>query len=268
MLEDSNSILKGLTNCQKNNKIAGRSIELISIGFWCSTYGDFIDNVMDYDLGWPHPRAIVDFNWERERRSEILNYLKSGISIQAYNGWSNCRFSCAEEYLGTEDFTDGMWLWPEGLSHYVEVHHVRLPEAFIIHMAKNHFKVPNLHLDEYEKKQTFTKYWVQWCAENTPPPSAETSSLTIKQATKVANKFSTETYNADICQTFGRWRLLETLGNKHYLDYAPPLSQLSLGIRLLRNRSLQKTDVIDIEHANLITSQYDTIAIVVVVHNN
>ena len=92
---------------------------------------------------------------------------------------------------------------------------------------------------------------------------AETSSLTIKQATKVANKFSTETYNADICQTLGRWRLFETLGNKHYLDYASPLSQLSLGIRLLQNRRLQKTEVIDIEHANLITSQYDTSAKIV-----
>jgi len=170
VLEDSNSILKELTNRQKNNKIAGRSIELISIGFWCSIYGNYIDNVMDYDLGWPHPRDIVDFNWEGERRSEILHYLKSGISIQAYNGWSSCRFSCAEEYLGTEDFTDGMWLWPEGLSHYVEGHHVRLPEAFIIYMEKNHFKVPNVHVDEYEKNRRFTKYWVQWCAENTPPP--------------------------------------------------------------------------------------------------
>ena len=56
--------------------------------------------------------------------------------------------------------TDGVWLWPEGLYHYVEDHNVRLPKEFISHIRLNdtvdsagkfEFGVPN-----YD-------YWDEWC---------------------------------------------------------------------------------------------------------
>jgi hypothetical protein len=44
--------------------------------------------------------------------------------------------------MGSYDFTDGVWVWPEGLSHYVEIHCVRLPAEFIDHLERRGFAYP------------------------------------------------------------------------------------------------------------------------------
>ena len=44
--------------------------------------------------------------------------------------------------MGSSDLTDGVWLWPEGLAHYVEVHGLPLPEEFIATMKGNSWQPP------------------------------------------------------------------------------------------------------------------------------
>ena len=43
----------------------------------------------------------------------------------------DCRF--CNEFNGTGELTDGTYVWPEGLAHYVTEHNVRLPEGFVSH---------------------------------------------------------------------------------------------------------------------------------------
>ena len=31
------------------------------------------------------------------------------------------------------EFTDGVYIWPEGLAHYLDAHAVRLPQQFVNH---------------------------------------------------------------------------------------------------------------------------------------
>ena len=50
-------------------------------------------------------------------------------------GRSRCRI-CGEPKTGYLTLTDGTFLWPEGLTHYVRDHNVRLPTAFIEHIAQ------------------------------------------------------------------------------------------------------------------------------------
>ena len=50
-----------------------------------------------------------------------------------YHEASFCRFACGETAMGAEDLTDGTYVWPSGLVHYVEQHAVGLPEAFVAH---------------------------------------------------------------------------------------------------------------------------------------
>lgn len=38
--------------------------------------------------------------------------------------------------MGSADLSDGTYLWPEGLAHYVEKHHVRLPAEFVKHVLE------------------------------------------------------------------------------------------------------------------------------------
>jgi hypothetical protein len=45
--------------------------------------------------------------------------------------------------MGSRDLSDGTWVWPEGLAHYVERHNVVLPEAFVHTMRAGAWAVPD-----------------------------------------------------------------------------------------------------------------------------
>lgn len=83
-------------------------------------------------------------------KSQIVHYLKSGHRGIEFLGRARCRFHCKKSYsseLENTDFTDGSWVWPEGLAHYVEEHNLLLPPEFILHMHNNRFSVPQVDVD-------------------------------------------------------------------------------------------------------------------------
>ena len=91
------------------------------IGYW---RGPSVD---DYDL--PDPRNLVNNNQDPVIKEKIINYLESGTVKDYYMGFSLCRFcNCVN---GCADMTDGIYVWPEGLLHYVKDHNVELPEEFV-----------------------------------------------------------------------------------------------------------------------------------------
>jgi hypothetical protein len=83
---------------------------------------------------------------------------------------SFCRFGCGVN--GTIEQTDGVFVWPEGLAHYVEVHSVRLPEEFVEHARARGFAIPaalskpDLEGDVEPYDLTF---WEEWCQREAPP---------------------------------------------------------------------------------------------------
>lgn len=80
---------------------------------------------------WPDPNWFVDPEWQSEEREDLAAYLSKGVLVRAYMGLSNCRL-CGRTN-GSVELTDGAFLWPEGLAHYVHAHSVRLPQRFIDH---------------------------------------------------------------------------------------------------------------------------------------
>ena len=120
------------------------------VGFW-STWQD--------ESKFIRPQFLVDENWERENRQKIIDYLKSGSSCAQYLGWSWCRI-CKEEN-GYTDFTDGKWIWPEGLAHYIEEHNVRLPDKFVNHMRSKGFTIDSF--DEVGVYNGGYTFWNNWC---------------------------------------------------------------------------------------------------------
>src|SRR4051794_1813983 len=57
-------------------------------------------------------------------------YLRSGTVVATAAGVSTCRLCGAVN--GSAEQTDGEhFVWPEGLAHYVEEHHVRLPDEVV-----------------------------------------------------------------------------------------------------------------------------------------
>ncbi len=81
-----------------------------------------------------------------------------------YLGLSYCRFDCGQRGLGSADLTDGTWVWPEGLWHYVDVHSVRLPDEFIQHAAASDFEVLQSRVTVGLDHDS--SFWMEWCRRN------------------------------------------------------------------------------------------------------
>lgn len=92
-------------------------MELQLIGYWCN----------DEHPEYPDPHDHVDTEWDDHERFVVGQYFRRGTYLRHYMGPSPCRF-CGE-HNGASEYTDGVLLWPEGLSHYLEDHGVRLPET-------------------------------------------------------------------------------------------------------------------------------------------
>jgi hypothetical protein len=118
----------------------------------------------------PNPAYLVWEGWDPAELPGVLAYLRAGQEWIRFNGWSYCRFDCgiAPSALGDRDLTDGMWVWPEGLPHYVEVHSVRLPDEFIDHMRSLGWRAPAEPITRWvdravaERPQVDGTFWIEW----------------------------------------------------------------------------------------------------------
>src|SRR5262245_56839572 len=109
--------------------------DLVGIGYWTGPESSG-------DLPWPG--WLVGEPYETERCEGICRYLNGGSFFTGWLGYSWCRFGCGvpDKEMGSCDLTDGYWMWPQGLSHYVRRHHVRLPEEFIASMLRANWCAP------------------------------------------------------------------------------------------------------------------------------
>jgi hypothetical protein len=152
--------------------------KLVGLGFWAEHFnpGRF-----------PNPRRLVQQGWEQGSLDRIVEYLRSGKVLMDYVGYSFCRFECGipSSKMGCADLTDGAFVWPDGLAHYVEMHSVILPEFFVEHMRMNSFRIGKdagcLPFDSSYSVQE----WIDWASAKRaiefpvevqrpapPPPSA------------------------------------------------------------------------------------------------
>jgi hypothetical protein len=97
--------------------------ELIGFGYWRSLY----------EPGLPDPAWFVDTSWVASERQQVADYLSKGHVFRYCMGFSWCRFRCdiPLEAMGAGDLTDGTYCWPEGLTHYILEHNLRLPDEVV-----------------------------------------------------------------------------------------------------------------------------------------
>ena len=107
--------------------------KLRSFGFWWS----------DREPELPHPSAYVDETWDAEERRQVVEYIREAPVYLLWKGWSWCRFGC-KGHFGTKDLTDGAWIFPEGLAHYVECHGVKPSDDFLAHIRGNEYQIPDI----------------------------------------------------------------------------------------------------------------------------
>lgn len=117
--------------------------DLRRVGFWAATghAADHHDARDPFGLlarcltavleALPRVEEHVDPAWSEHERRAVLAHLARGREHAAYMGWSTCRL-CGRDN-GSREYTDGVYVWPEGLRHYIEAHAVRPPDEFVQH---------------------------------------------------------------------------------------------------------------------------------------
>jgi hypothetical protein len=98
---------------------------------------------------WPNVLDFVDAQWDEDDRHATWQYVLQGTVVRVWMGWSYCRICGVQN--GDADLTDGIYLWPEGLAHYVQEHDVRLPDEFVRHARSR--------LDALEATEVDTSWW-------------------------------------------------------------------------------------------------------------
>lgn len=94
------------------------------IGYWSS----------EPHSEYPDPNDLIDDAWDEEQRWVVAGYLDTGTYLRGALGMSPCRI-CGQSN-GSAEYTDGTLAWPEGLSHYVREHSVRLPPSIEEHILR------------------------------------------------------------------------------------------------------------------------------------
>lgn len=115
--------------------------KLKSVGYWKPSYTQMAVKPED---SFPDPRLLTQCEWRPLDRQLVLGYLRSGRTFAQWRGLSYCRFHCgvSDSQMGSRCLTDGIWVWPEGLPHYIEHHQVYLPTEFVRTMRRRGWKIP------------------------------------------------------------------------------------------------------------------------------
>ena len=106
-------------------RAVARTSRLTLIGYWDGP---------DTDHSWPNPETMVDDQWDPFERQLVESYLAGGVIVQSFMGLSQCRM-CGRDN-GALELTDGTYVWPDGLGHYISDHGVRLPDRFVDHALR------------------------------------------------------------------------------------------------------------------------------------
>jgi hypothetical protein len=73
-------------------------------------------------------------------------------------GLSPCRF-CGK-HNGSLEYTDHVYIWPEGLAHYLTDHQVRLPDEFVLHVERS--------MDELDEATVDPSWWLTQTGPGAP----------------------------------------------------------------------------------------------------
>lgn len=112
---------------------------LIKVGFWApiDPAERIADGVARVFFGLtPYPEANLHINptWPADERKTVLAYLAKGKRMpNGEFGFSTCRLCGIHN--GSAEFTDGVYVWPEGFAHYLREHGVKPPDERFIQYA-------------------------------------------------------------------------------------------------------------------------------------
>ncbi|MGP3772245.1 hypothetical protein ACTWJ8_15570 [Streptomyces sp. SDT5-1] len=74
---------------------------------------------------------------------QVLAYLKGGVEFFSTMGAEKDALT-GDEYIGGAGSlrTDGTWVWPVDLEHYIRRHHAVIPDDFHAHIRAHNYRAP------------------------------------------------------------------------------------------------------------------------------
>jgi len=108
---------------------------MILIGYWSDNTSEWA-STRDRLSKYPDPSKLVSEKFWKANyilKSKVIAHLTAGIPCNQYRGSSQCRICGCQ--LGSRERTDGVFIWPDKLDHYVSEHNVILPDQFLRHIA-------------------------------------------------------------------------------------------------------------------------------------
>jgi hypothetical protein len=86
---------------------------------------------------------FVDPRWEHSKKAGIQNYLRECFygGLPLAPSTEKCLL-CDQMIPKASWHWDGEWHWPTRLVHYVEAHHVRLPDRMVKRIEAQNFRPP------------------------------------------------------------------------------------------------------------------------------
>jgi hypothetical protein len=130
-------------------------VRLTLIGYWLG----------EHEPGWPDAHSFVDSRWSSDEREAVIDWLESGVGIRFFLGPSRCRL-CGR-HNGSSEASDGTYLWPAGLAHYVREHGVRLP-TLLVERALQRPAVDRSQLESAEREDEDLSVDYQWWRNQRP----------------------------------------------------------------------------------------------------
>ncbi len=81
---------------------------------------------------------VNGFNYDDDVKTEVIKYLNRGELIVSWMGYF---FDLVTKEPITPDsyFTDGTWIWPGYLPHYLTKYNVKIDDLFIENIKKSNF---------------------------------------------------------------------------------------------------------------------------------
>lgn len=139
-----------------------------ALGFWRVPHYEWsAEQRKHVYIGWTSdwtafPQAIVSALGPVEPDGRVIAYLRSAQVVETYRGLSHCRYDCgiSNREMGHRELSDGVWIWPEGLAHYVERHYLPLPQEFLETAQRHAWQPPEI--DTAAELSVDKEFWELW----------------------------------------------------------------------------------------------------------
>jgi hypothetical protein len=247
--------------------MSGDLRRLSLIGYWTD-----LSALPERSRGWPDPRDLTG-GWSADDRRAALAHLRRGRVFRFFAGTASCRI-CAE-HLGSHEATDGVWAWPVGLDHYVEIHDIRLPEAFMGAARISDWTVPSwlatlepqpwIQIGESSMPLTpgvardwivEDGEWLDWAAASTPARPVR-NAASLAEAQQLCRRLSHSDWRCSVDETRGRWALQVEYGTQATRIYVQKCPVALLERRILSLRAPDPSRILDFDGAEAIAAEYD-----------